>query len=57
MIRNVVRFYGEELLASRQTPQAGGSPLIGCLRVLIQYIYSYAVYLEAVAPSFEHYAN
>jgi len=36
--RNKASFYGEELLAPRPTPQAGGPPLIGCPRLLIQYI-------------------
>jgi hypothetical protein len=30
-------------------PQAGGLPLVGCLRLLIQYIHSYPPYLEAVS--------
>jgi hypothetical protein len=29
-------------------PQAGGSPLVGCPRLFIQYIRSYSPYLEAV---------
>jgi hypothetical protein len=29
--------------------QAGGTPLVGCPRVLIQYIGSYPPYLEAVS--------
>jgi hypothetical protein len=29
-------------------PQAGGPPLVGCPRLLIQYIRSYSPYLEAV---------
>jgi hypothetical protein len=28
--RNKLIFYGEELLAPRPTPQAGGPPLVGC---------------------------
>jgi hypothetical protein len=44
-------FYGEELLASRQTPQGGGPPLVGCPRLRIQYIRSYPLYLETVSPS------
>ena len=31
-------FYSVRLLASRQTPQAGGPLLVGCPRLLIQYI-------------------
>jgi hypothetical protein len=35
----------------RPTPnsQAGGPPLVGCLRLLIQYIRSYPPYLEAIS--------
>ena len=40
----MIRFYGEELLAPRPTPQAGGPPLVGCPRLLIQYIRSYPPY-------------
>jgi hypothetical protein len=35
--RNMFLFYGGELLAPAQT-QAGGPPLVGCPRLLIQYI-------------------
>jgi hypothetical protein len=45
---NKIIFYGEELLAPRPTPQAGGPPLVGYPRLLIQYIRSYPPYLEAV---------
>ena len=65
ILRNMIRFYGEELLAPRPNPkledhslsaardclfnifsatlqpQAGGSPLVGCPRLLIQYIRSF----------------
>jgi len=34
----------KELLASRPTPKAGGPPLVGCPRLLIQYIRSYPSY-------------
>jgi hypothetical protein len=51
MIRNMVIFYGEELLAPRPNPQAGGPPLVGCQRLLIQCIRSYPPYPEAVPPS------
>jgi hypothetical protein len=47
-IRNKLIFYGEELLATRSTPPAGGPPLVGCPRLLIQYILSYPPYLEDV---------
>jgi hypothetical protein len=51
MFRNVVIFYGEELLAPCPTPQAGGPPLVGCPLLLIQCIRSYPPYPEAVPPS------
>jgi hypothetical protein len=38
---NKLIFYGEELLAPRPTPQTAGQPLVGCTRLLIQYICSY----------------
>jgi hypothetical protein len=47
-IRNKLIFYGEEF-APRPTPQAGGPPLVGCPRLLIQYIRSYPPYLEGVS--------
>ena len=43
MIHNMIRFYGEELLAPRQ-PQAGEPPLVGCPRLLFLYIRSYPPY-------------
>jgi hypothetical protein len=30
-------------------PQAGGPSLVGCLRLLIQYIHSYPPYLEGIS--------
>jgi hypothetical protein len=48
VFRNMVIFYGEELLAPRPTPQAGGPPLVGCP---LLHIRSYPPYLEAVPPS------
>jgi hypothetical protein len=30
-------------------PQAGGPLLVGCLRLLIQYVWYYSPYLEAVS--------
>ena len=44
MFRNRIHFYGQELLASRPTPQAGGPPLVVCPRLLTQYIRSYLPY-------------
>jgi hypothetical protein len=40
-------FYGEELLTSAN-PQAGGPPLVGCPRLVIQYIRRYPPRLESV---------
>jgi len=39
----MIRFYGEELLATRPTPN-WGPPLVGCPPLLIQYIRSYPPY-------------
>ena len=50
MIRNTVSSFGEELLA-RPNPQARGPPLVGCPRLLNQYILSYRLELEGVPPS------
>ena len=41
---NMIRFYGEVLLTPRPTPKLGGPPLVGCPRLLIQYIRSYPPY-------------
>ena len=41
LFRNIIHFYGEELLGTSPKPQAGGPPLVGCPRLLIQYIRSY----------------
>jgi hypothetical protein len=48
-LHNKLIFHGEELLALRPTPQAGGWPLVGCPWLFIQYICSYPPYLEAVS--------
>jgi len=50
MLRTFERFYGEELLASRPTPKLEEKTLLGCPRLLIQYIRSYTPHLEAVHP-------
>jgi len=39
--RNKASFCGEEWLATRPTPQAGGPPLFCFPRLIIQYIRSY----------------
>jgi hypothetical protein len=44
-----LEFCGEELFSARPTPQAGGPPLVGCPRLLIEYIHSYLPYLQAVS--------
>jgi hypothetical protein len=44
-------FWSEEMLALRTT-QAGGPPLVGCPRLLIQYIRSCPPYLEAVSSTY-----
>jgi hypothetical protein len=50
--RNVfLFFYGGELLAPPPNPQAGRPPLVGCPRLLIQYIRSYPPYLEAFSSN------
>ena len=41
MIHNMMRFYGEELLAPRPIPQVGGPPLVGCPQLFIQYFHSH----------------
>jgi hypothetical protein len=46
---NKIIFYGEELLAPRPNPKAGGPPIVGCPRLFIQYIRSYPPYLEPVS--------
>jgi len=40
MIRNETNFYDEEFSTPRPAPQAGGPPLVGCPRQIIQYIRS-----------------
>jgi hypothetical protein len=49
IFRNKLIFYGEELLAPRPTAQVGGPLLVGCPRLLIEYIRSYPPYLEVVS--------
>ena len=41
--RHMIRFYSEGLLGPRQ-PHAGGPPLVGCARLLIQYTRNYPPY-------------
>jgi hypothetical protein len=49
-------FEGEELLATRPTP-SWRSTLVGCPRLLIQYIRSYPSYLEAVSSIRNDYTS
>jgi len=44
MLRKNASFYGEELSTHRLTAHAGGSLLVGCPRLLIQYIRNYSPY-------------
>ena len=44
MVRNMIQFYGEELLAHRPTPQSWMTTYFGCPRLLIQYIRTYLPY-------------
>ena len=37
-------FYGENVISTSPNPQAGGPPLVGCPRLLIQYIRRYLPY-------------
>jgi hypothetical protein len=39
------------VVSTSLNPQAGGPPLVGCPRLLFQYIRSHPPYLEAVTPS------
>jgi hypothetical protein len=43
-------FYGG-VVSTSPNPQAGGPPLVGCPKLIIQYVRSYPPYLEAVPPS------
>jgi hypothetical protein len=49
--RNKLASYGEGLLSRHPTPKARGPPLVVCPQLLIQYICSYPLLLEAVPPS------
>jgi hypothetical protein len=45
--RNVFPFLRWGVVSPPPNPQAGGPPLVGCPRLIIQYIRSYPPYLEA----------
>jgi hypothetical protein len=47
----VLIFLWWEFVNTSPNPQDGGPPLVGCPRLLIQYVPSYPPYLEAVPPS------
>jgi hypothetical protein len=47
--RNKLIFYGEELLTPGPTPKLEEHPLVGCPRLLIQYIRSYPPCLKGVS--------
>jgi hypothetical protein len=47
IIARWVLWWGDGSLSPN--PQAGGPPLVGCPRLLTQYIRSYPLYLEAVS--------
>jgi len=47
-IHNKLAFYGQEMLAPRH-PQAAGSPLVVCSRLLSRYILRYPTHLEATS--------
>ena len=44
-------FLRRGVVSTSPNPQAGGPPLVGCPRLLIQFIHSYPSILEAVPPS------
>jgi hypothetical protein len=48
MFRNKLIFFVEEFLAPRPTPSLEDHPVVGSLRLLIQYIRNYSPYLQAV---------
>jgi hypothetical protein len=48
---NMVNFLRRGVVSTSPNSQAGGPPLVGCPRMLIQNIRSYPPYLEVVSPS------
>jgi hypothetical protein len=48
IFRNMIKW---GVVSTSLNPQAGGPPLVGCPRLLIQYIRSYHPYLEVAFPS------
>jgi hypothetical protein len=51
LVRNIVKFLRWAVVSTLPKSQAEGPPLVGCPRLLIQYIRSYPPYLQAVPPS------
>jgi hypothetical protein len=51
MFRNIVKILRWEVLSTSAISQAWRSPLVGCPRLLTQYIRTYPPYLEAVRPT------
>jgi hypothetical protein len=51
IIRNIINFLRWGVVSTSPNPQAGGPPLVGCPRLLIQNILSYPPYLQAVPPT------
>jgi hypothetical protein len=49
--RNNIKFLRWGVVSPTSHPQAGGSPLVGCPRLLIQYIRSYPPYPEDFPPT------
>jgi hypothetical protein len=47
--RSKLLFLRRGVVSPTINTQAGGTPLVGCPRLLIQYIHSYPPYLEAVS--------
>jgi len=50
-VRNFVKFVRWGVVSTMSNSQAGGPPLIGCLRPFVRYICSCPPYLEDVSPS------
>jgi hypothetical protein len=48
-LRSTFLLFRRGVVVPTPNPQAGGPPLVGCLRLLIQYICSYPPYLEVVS--------
>ena len=51
IFRNTIHFLRWGVVSTSPNSQAGGPPLVGCPRLLLQHIRSYPPYLEAVSPS------